>query len=136
MKVYFACSIRGGGDTSHYLTILAAIKSSSAEVLSEIFVHDAINLGGSPLPARQIYNRDISMIEKCDAVIAEVSNPSLGVGYELAYAENRGKPILCLFDARSDKKLSAMVAGNNYFIVKKYSTDLEITEYIGEFVTH
>jgi len=136
VKVYFACSIRGGGDTSNYLTILNAIKSSSVEVLSEVFVHDAINLGGSPLPAKQIYNRDISMIEKCDAVIAEVSNPSLGVGYELAYAENRHKPILCLFDARSDRKLSAMITGNDYFIVKKYSTDLEIAEYIEEFVTN
>ena len=45
LKVYFACSIRGGGDTSLYLTILETIKATGADVLSEIFVHDAINLG-------------------------------------------------------------------------------------------
>ncbi|HEU0266575.1 MAG TPA: hypothetical protein VFQ70_03035 [Candidatus Saccharimonadaceae bacterium] len=46
MKVYFACSIRGGGDTSQYLAILEAIKAAGGEVISEVFVHDALNLGG------------------------------------------------------------------------------------------
>lgn len=135
MKVYFACSIRGGGDTSNYLTILNTLKACDTEVLSEIFVHDAIQLGGSPLPSTQIYQRDITMIQAADIVIAEVTNPSLGVGYELAYAEKLDKPVLCLFDRTSQKNLSAMIAGNNYFKVKKYSTDLEITTYIREFVT-
>ena len=94
LKVYFACSINGGGDTSLYLTILETIKATGANVLSEIFVHDVINLGGSPLPADQIYTRDVNMIKACDVVIAEVTNPSLGVGYELAYAEKLGRPIL------------------------------------------
>lgn len=114
MKVYFACAIKGGGDTSNYLIILDAIKHAGGDVLSEIFVHDAINLGGSPLPSKDIYKRDIGMIQAADVVIAEVSNPSLGVGYELAYAEKLGRPILCLFNKDSDKSLSAMVAGNSY----------------------
>lgn len=136
MKVYFACSIRGGGDTSNYLTILSILKACGTEVLSEIFVHDAIQLGGSPLPSKQIYQRDIAMLHKSDIVIAEVTNPSLGVGYELAYAEKLGKPVLCLFDRTSQKNLSAMIAGNDYFKIKKYSTDLEIATCIREFVTN
>ncbi|QHN43241.1 hypothetical protein GII36_05340 [Candidatus Mycosynbacter amalyticus] len=46
-KVYFACSIRGGGDTSLYQQIVDAIKAAGGDVLSEVFVHDAINYGGS-----------------------------------------------------------------------------------------
>lgn len=111
-KVYFACSIRGSGDTSRYIEIIDAIKSAGGDVLSEIFAHDAIELGGSPLPEAEIYVRDTQMIRDCDMVIAEVTNPSLGVGYELAYAEQLDKPILCLFDAASGRSLSAMVAGN------------------------
>jgi nucleoside 2-deoxyribosyltransferase len=114
MKVYFACSIKGGGDTSNYLTILETIKKAGGDVLSEVFVHDAINFGGSPLPADQIYARDVQMIKDADVVIAEVSNPSLGVGYELAYAEKLGRPILCLFDKTSGRTLSAMISGNSY----------------------
>lgn len=132
-KVYFACSIRGGGDTSQYLTILETIKSSGGDILSEIFVHDAINYGGSPLPEQEIYQRDIHMIQDCDMVIAEVSNPSLGVGYELAYAEKLGKPILCLFDTSSDSKLSAMVSGNHYNSIALYSNADEVREKIARF---
>ncbi|HEU0266576.1 MAG TPA: hypothetical protein VFQ70_03040 [Candidatus Saccharimonadaceae bacterium] len=63
------------------------------------------------------------MIHSCDAVIAEVTNPSLGVGYELTYAENLGKPVLCLFDTGSGKKLSAMIAGNSHFQRLDYTAD-------------
>ena len=120
-KVYFACSVRGGGDTSSYVDILNAIKEAGGEVLSEIFVHDAINFAGSPLPADEIYARDIEMIQAADIVVAEVTNPSLGVGYELAYAEKLQKPILCLFNPESGRKLSAMVSGNSYNTVLEYS---------------
>ena len=123
MKVYFACSILGGGDTSLYLAIVEAIKKAGGEVLSEVFVHDVINYGGSPLPADQIYERDTQMIRDCDVMIAEVTNPSLGVGYELAYAEKLGKPTLCLFNQTSGKKLSAMVVGNSYNTVKNITPD-------------
>lgn len=122
MKVYFACSIKGGGDTSNYLGILQALKAEGADVISEIFVNDALNYGGSPLPADQIYNRDVTMIQDADVVIAEVSNPSLGVGYELAYAENLKRPILCLYNSDSDKSLSAMVLGNKYNKIIHYTS--------------
>lgn len=122
-KVYFACSVRGGGDTSSYIDILNAIKEAGGEVLSEIFVHDAINFAGSPLPADQIYNRDIEMIQAADLIVAEVTNPSLGVGYELAYAEKLQKPILCLFNPNSGRKLSAMISGNSYNKIVEYAAD-------------
>jgi len=121
MKAYFACSIRSGGDTSNYLPILDTLKSLGIDVLSEIFVHDAINFGGSPLPVGEIYQRDTNMIKACDFVIAEVTHPSLGVGYELAYAEKLNRPILCMFDEKSDKSLSAMISGNPYNSVATYN---------------
>jgi len=133
-KVYFACSIRGGGDTSNYVALLDLIKSTGGEILSEIFVNDAILYGGSPLPTDEIYKRDIEMIHNADVVIAEVTNPSLGVGYELGYAEKLNKPILCLFDDKSDRKLSAMVDGNPYNQVAHYSSDSLPTEAIKKFL--
>lgn len=119
--VYFACAIRAGGDTSSYQAIVSAIQESGGEVVSEVFVNDAIVHGGSLLPENEIYERDLAMIQAADVVIAEVTNPSLGVGYELAYAQNLQKPILCLFNDSSEKKLSAMVSGNPYNVIAKYS---------------
>lgn len=132
-KVYFACSIRGGGDTSLYQAIVDAIKLAGGDVLSEVFVHDAINYGGSPLPSDEIYERDTQMIKDSDIVIAEVTNPSLGVGYELAYAEKLGRPIMCLFNVTSTNKLSAMVSGNSYNTVT-YTKPDEITAKVKEFI--
>lgn len=133
-KVYFACSIRGGGDTSNYVQLLELIKGCGGEVLSEIFVNDAIQFGGSPLPENEIYQRDIEMIRSADVVIAEVTNPSLGVGYELGYAEALQKPILCLFDAESERKLSAMIAGNPTLSVLKYTKSNMPAQKIKEFL--
>ena len=133
-KVYFACSIRGGGDTSNYLAILQSIKDAGGDVLSEIFVNDAIQFGGSPLPEPQIYDRDIAMIKAADVVIAEVTNPSLGVGYELGFAENLNKPILCLFDDHPERKLSAMIKGNPHVTVATYNSAHIPTEAIKKFL--
>ncbi len=135
-KVYFACSVRGGGDTSNYLALLETIKDAGGEVLSEIFVNDAIQLGGSPLPEPEVYARDISMIQEADVVIAEVTNPSLGVGYELGYAEKLNKPILCLFDGDSGGKLSAMVRGNPYNIIATYNEDSLPSEEIATLIRY
>lgn len=135
IKAYFACSIRGGGDTSNYVAILDELKRCEVEVISEVFVHDAIEYGGSPLPNDQIYERDIAMIEDCDVVIAEVSNPSLGVGYELAYAEKIGKPVLCLFSGLNTDKLSAMITGNRYFIVASYEDEPSLASHVSNFLT-
>lgn len=43
-----------------------------------------------------IYKRDVDWLLESDFVIAEVTQPSLGVGYELGFAEAKGKPVLCL----------------------------------------
>lgn len=132
-EIYFACSIRGGGDTSRYRTIVDSIKTAGGNVLSEVFVNDAIQYGGSPLPSDEIYRRDIQMIHDSDAMVAEVSNPSLGVGYELAYAEKLGRPILCLIDLGSENRLSAMVSGNEYNSIGGYDSDDDILNLIKTF---
>lgn len=134
LKIYFACSIRGGGDTSSYQAIVEAIKSTGAICLSEVFVNDAIHLGGSPLPEKDIYQRDISWIQECDALIAEVTNPSLGVGYELAYAESLQKPVFTLYNIGSGSRLSAMIGGNAYFENGSYQSADDIPPLITSFI--
>ena len=61
--------------------------------------------------AREVYERDMAWVEACDAVIAEVSTPSHGVGYEIAIALDRDKPVLCCF--REGASVSKMITGND-----------------------
>ena len=57
-----------------------------------------------------------------DMVIAECTCPSLGVGYELAYAEARSIPVYIFYD-KNKSNLSAMLNGNAYFTILPYETE-------------
>jgi nucleoside 2-deoxyribosyltransferase len=57
-----------------------------------------------------VYARDVAWIKDCDLLLAEVSTPSHGVGYEIAFALSFGKRVLCLH--RQGIKVSKMILGN------------------------
>ena len=58
-----------------------------------------------------VHAHNLALLEGCRLVIAEVSRPSLGVGYELAVAQARRLPILALCDAVHLHELSLMIRG-------------------------
>uniref|UniRef100_A0A2K6NFZ0 2'-deoxynucleoside 5'-phosphate N-hydrolase 1 n=1 Tax=Rhinopithecus roxellana TaxID=61622 RepID=A0A2K6NFZ0_RHIRO len=60
---------------------------------------------------RLIHERDLVWLQQADVVVAEVTQPSLGVGYELGRAVAFNKRILCLFRPQSGRVLSAMIRG-------------------------
>ena len=122
MKIYFAGAIRGGRqDASTYHAMIAHLQTHG-EVLTEHVGNKALSDGGEhDLSDDQIHARDVAWLEECDAVVAEVTTPSLGVGYELGVAERLSKPILCLFDdGNPDFRLSAMLSGNPKVSVARY----------------
>ena len=137
MKIYFAGSIRGGRqDAGKYLELIDFL-STKAEVLTEhVGAVELGDQGENTLSDHEIHRRDVEWLESCDAVIAEVSTPSLGVGYELGIAEKLSKPILCLFDASQPEfRLSAMLSGNAKIQVGRYQTLGEAKRQITEFVS-
>ena len=136
MKIYFAGAIRGGRqDASTYHAMIAHLQTH-AEVLTEHVGNMALSDGGEhDLTDKQIHARDMTWLEECDAVVSEVTTPSLGVGYELGIAEKLGKPILCLFDdGKPGLRLSAMLSGNPRATVTRYKTLEQATEAIDLFV--
>jgi len=128
IKIYFACSIRGGRADAEYYGLLVAVIKKYAQVLTEIFADKSLTAVGMQSPSGDIWSNDIRWIGQADAVIAEVSNPSLGVGYEIAAAEKMGKPILCLFRADEGKRLSAMIEGSPGATIFEYS-NIETAEH-------
>lgn len=109
--IYFACSIRGGRkDAETYAELVQYIKTK-VNVLSEIFADGKLTSKGINKPSAEIWKIDTDWVKSADGIIAEVTNPSLGVGYEIALAENLGKPILALFRQTDNRRLSAMIDG-------------------------
>ena len=134
LKVYFACSIRGGRDqSSSYEQLIDYIKER-AIVLSEIFADQKLTAEGMNKPNYDIWKTDMDWVSEADVLIAEVSQPSLGVGYEIAKAEEMEKPILCLYRYQEGSKLSAMIEGSPNVELFCYDSVSETKQVIENFL--
>ena len=122
MKIYFAGSIRGGRHDAGTYPELVAFLERYGEVLTE---HVA-TVGEEDLPDGEIFVRDLEWLSSCDAVVAEVTTPSLGVGYEIGIAQSLGIPVLCLYRPGPERRLSAMLSGNPGIGVVEYSEVAEL----------
>ena len=111
MKIYFSGSISGGRKyLDIYKKIVHYLKINHHNVLTEHIVLDNLLDLEKKLTPQIVYKRDIELLQESDVIIAEVSNPSLGVGYEISYGMQLEKPILCVY--QKGLRISWMVLGN------------------------
>lgn len=134
MKIYFTGAISGGRENAEIYPQIAKHLQKYGTILTEHVADQNLTaLGETDLTDREIHDRDINWIMESDVVVAEVSTPSLGVGYEIAKAEKIVKGILCLYRNQDGKKLSAMIAGSSKVTVAKYNNLEEIIQHIDNF---
>lgn len=133
MKIYFAGSISGGRDYQEiYLEIINYLKTKGKVLTEHIANSNLSSYGETNLTGEEIYTRDIEWIKESDVLVAEVTQVSLGVGYELGFAEGIGKKIICLYREKEGKRLSAMISGNKNFKVIIYKELEEVYKKLGE----
>jgi nucleoside 2-deoxyribosyltransferase len=130
MKIYFACSISGGRqDEKVYQYLVKILNEMGIEVPTAHIAESGIEVIDGHEAPRDIYTRDVNWIKECDLLVAEVSTPSHGVGYEIGYALNLEKPVLCLYQHHVN--LSKMITGNpNPLLTVKSYQDLTEAESI------
>ncbi|MEA3514119.1 MAG: nucleoside 2-deoxyribosyltransferase [Nanoarchaeota archaeon] len=134
MKIYFAGSIRGGrDDVDWYHQIIDYLKKYGKVLTEHVGDKNLKPFGEKGLKESDIHDRDFGWMLQSDVVIAEVSIPSLGVGYEIARAIENGKRVLCLYRPKDGKMLSAMIAGSDGVINKEYRTLDEAKKIIDNF---
>ena len=137
MNIYFACSITGGRDfESVYQTIVAALGQAGHQVPTAHLAESGIGAVEAAFDPQTVYTRDVNWIRASDALIAEVSVPSHGVGYEIGFALGIGKPVLALY--QQGRKVSKMISGNPdaQLQVKAYQDAAEAVSLIGEFLSN
>jgi len=111
MNIYFACSITGGrAFEAVYQEIVAALTADGHEMPTSHLADSDVMENERILAPQDVYERDTNWIKNCDALVAEVSVPSHGVGYEIGFALNIGKPVLCLY--HRERRVSKMITGN------------------------
>lgn len=124
MEIFFSASIRGGRDDVDLYADLIDHLNQHGDVLTEHIGEQDVeaNEQAQGLTDADIYAQDVEWLRQADAVVAEVTTPSLGVGYELGRAVAWDKPILALYRPDADHELSAMVRGNPDIDVVEYET--------------
>lgn len=133
MKIYFAGSIRGGrDDKENYKKIIRWLKEYGVVLTEHIGLDSLTSDGQTQFSEEKIYTQDTDWVRESNIVIAEVTQVSLGVGYELGFAESLGKRVICLFNTSSEKSLSAMIRGNKKLEVIDYSSLEEIPNILKE----
>jgi nucleoside 2-deoxyribosyltransferase len=135
MKIYFAGSISAGRhDVPIYQKIIAILKTHG-KVLTEFIGNDELsNLGESKLTDKEIHDRDVDWLLSSDLIVAEVSTPSLGVGYEIGRALENGKKVVCLYRKMEGKRLSAMIKGAPGLVVKEYRLEDDFDQLISALI--
>ena len=135
MKVYFSCSLTGGRqDQPTYAALVNHLVAQGHDVLTAHLASAEVMAEEAVVDPIAVYQRDTAWVEDCDAMIAEVSTPSHGVGYEVAYALDRHKPVLCCY--RAETRVSKMILGNTspQITVKAYRDEAEAVQIVDRFL--
>ena len=132
MKIYISGSIYGGTQKIDTYKILIKELEKYGEVMNK-------QVADENTIANEAYQKDEDIfcdLEKklydADIVFAEVSIPSLGVGYELGFADKIGKKIIAIYDTGYVEKVSTMIRGNKRIKLIPYKDIKEITDSLGE----
>ncbi|XP_044131065.1 2'-deoxynucleoside 5'-phosphate N-hydrolase 1 [Bufo gargarizans] len=140
LSVYFCGSIRGGREDRALYERIIRLLQRYGTVLTEHISRPEISEAGEDaqeMGDKFIHDRDVSWLQRADVVVAEVTQPSLGVGYELGRAVAMNKKILCLFRGSSGRVLSAMIRGadnKRSLLVKDYEPE-DVERVLQEYFT-
>ena len=135
MNIYFCGAIRGGrDDVLVYQRLISLLKTFGRVLTEHVGDPELSRMGDDGPDDTSIFYRDMAWLEKSDVVIAEVSTPSLGVGFEIGRATAMGKPVLCLYRPRPGWALSAMIAGCKDIQTRAYETPEEAENRIDLFI--
>lgn len=111
MNIYFSCSITGGRDDQRiYQQMVDFMVAQGHEVPTAHLSKADVLEDERVISALDVYQRDVNWVNQCDVLVAEISTPSHGVGYEIALALLQKKPVLCCYQA--GRKVSKMLLGN------------------------
>jgi hypothetical protein len=127
--IYFSGSISGGRqDLPIYLRVVELLEAHGHRVLAGAVTAQHVGADGEDLSSEAIFERDLGWIKEVagagGVLVADVSLPSTGVGYEIAAARYRyDMPVICLYRPAHTRRCTAMVAGDRGIALVEYRED-------------
>jgi nucleoside 2-deoxyribosyltransferase len=137
MRIYLACTVRGDrGTVEAARRVHDCLIRLGHEVLTAHLLEDDVDTAESRLGDRDVFLRDLGWVEAADAIVAEASGSSYGVGFEVGYTLGRaaqtGQRVLVLFDASRRGRISRLISGlsDPRAQVLAYETPAEIDSFL------
>jgi len=139
MRLYLACTIRGNRDALAVVRALCdRLEHHGHEVITRRFLDDDADAKEGQLTEREVFERDIAWLDACDALVAEASGSSYGVGFEVGYvlgrAERTGQQVFLLYDEARRPRISRMIPGAAHAACVRfgYRTTDEVVRFVDE----
>jgi nucleoside 2-deoxyribosyltransferase len=119
VTIYLACTVRGDRGAIDVSRALAdALERMGHTVLTRHLLSDDPDRDEARLTERDVYERDVRLLESSDVLIAEASGSSYGVGFEVGYVLGRsagtGQRVLLLYDQQRRGRVSRLIVGNTH----------------------
>jgi len=116
MRIYLACTVRGDrGGVLAARVIAGRLRAFGHDVLTSHLLEDGVDEAESSQSERGVFERDLGWLDACDALVAEASGSSYGVGFEVGYVTGRapatGQRVFVVYDAARRRQLSRLILG-------------------------
>lgn len=129
MNIYFAGSIRSGREKAYdYQKMVNRFEANGHNVLTKHVGDPNLPQEGEGIPLDKIFERDTKWIKEADLFFADITIGSIGVGYEICYAESHGKKVYVAYE--KDANVSGFIQGNKNLNFLPYESVDEVLEYI------
>ena len=121
MNIYFSGSIYGGRQKlDAYKELIGALQNYGTVLNPEVADSEVIEKENGVLD-EDIFNSLKDRLDTANVVFAELTVPSLGVGYELGYADSNDIRIVGIYDKNVIPKVSTMIRGNKNIEIIPYN---------------
>jgi nucleoside 2-deoxyribosyltransferase len=119
MRIYLACTVRGDrGGVAAGRAIHDRLVHHGHEVLTSHLLADDVEAAEAQLTADAVFRRDLEWLKGCDALVAEASGSTFGVGFEVGYilarSEQTGQQVVLLYDRVRAGMISRLITGNSH----------------------
>lgn len=132
MKIYVSGSIYGGREKIETYKVIIKALEKYGEVYDKEIIDEDILEKEKFQSDEEIFNKLENYLKNIDIVFAEVTVPSLGVGYELGFADQLGKKVIAIYDMNVVSKVSTMIRGNKRIKLIGYHNISEIINKLDE----
>ncbi len=103
MKFHFFASLHG--DKELYKKIFAILKKLGYDPITDhVLTRNIEQVEQETSEESELYiKKMLKWVNQADFIVAETTNPSVSIGYEVMAAQQKGKPVIVLYEASKGK---------------------------------